>query len=424
MRNYLLFAALASASHCFAIGPYTVSNRSQPAALVANTFFGASIALDENGIGIAGSFNGTAQVFGLQPSGIFFAQNLSSGVNNDLFGASVALASPQVLGSFAAVGAFGDDDPAMNAGKVYAYRLQANVATPFVAAGVLAPPISSAAGNFGYSVAVNGNFIFVGEVKARNLAAEVVGAVHIFENTGGSTWALRTSIYGTQLDGSNGRRFGHAIAVSGNTLVIGAPKENEGAFTTSGAVYVYVGSGASWTQQARIVAAPADIGSDDELGSTVDIDGDTVIAGGQRDDKVIGNDAGSAYIFTRSGSTWSQTAKLFSSGAVAGNLFGTAVAINGDEALVGAYCEPFGSNPCTGPGSVEFFRRTALGTWIGVQRLLAPDGVNGEGFGNSVALAGPGNRLVVAGAFRAATPSNAGALYSLRGDQLFADGFE
>jgi FG-GAP repeat len=100
------------------------------------------------------------------------------------------------------------------------------------------------------------------------------------------------------------------------------------------------------------------------------------------------------------------------------------VAIGGNEAIVGAYCEAFGATPCTGPGSVEVFRRSPLNTWIAIQRLTAPDGVNGEGFGSSVALAGANNRNVVAGAFRASSPTNAGALYILSGDQLFANGFE
>ena len=403
--------------------PYLIETRAQPAGIAANTFLGYALAAGDRGVGLAGALNGTVQVIAPNPGGnIVFAQTLSSGINADLFGASVAVASPQVLGSFAAVGAFGDDVPSLNSGKVYAYRTQASLLMPFAEAGVLSPPIPSATGNFGYSVAAEGNFIYVGEVKAQNPGGDVVGAVHVFENTGATTWALRTSIYGTQLDGVQGRRFGHAVAVSGNTLAIGAPKENEGAFTTAGAVYVYTGAGASWTQQARLTAG--DLGSDDELGSAVDIDGDTIVAGGSRDDKVVGNDAGSAYIFARNAGTWSQSAKLLSSGATTGNLFGTAVSISGNEALVGAYCEPNGANACTGPGSVEAFQRGVNGNWIAVQRIVAADGVNGEGFGSSVAHAGPTNRFAYVGAFRASTPALAGAVYLLRGDQLFADGFE
>ena len=422
-RLMITLTLLAAFDYACAGAPYEIGTRAQPAGIVANTFLGYALATGDRGLGLVGSLNGTVQTMAPNASGtIVFGQTLSSGLSADLFGASIAIASPQIIGSFAAVGAFGDDVPSLNSGKVYAYRTQASLVTPFAAAGILAPPIPSATGNFGYSIAAEGNFIYVGEVKAQNPNGNVVGAVHVFENTGASTWALRTSIYGTQLDGTSGRRFGHAVAVSGNTLVIGAPKENEGAFTTAGAVYVYTGAGASWTQQARLVSG--DLGSDDELGAAVDIDGDFLIAGGSRDDKVVGNDAGSAYIFARNGGTWSQTSKLLSSGATAGNLFGTAVSISGTEALVGAYCEPNGSNPCAGPGSVEAFQRGVTGNWIAVQRIVAPDGVNGEGFGSSVALAGPANRFAYVGAFRASAPTFAGAVYLLRGDQLFADGFE
>ena len=422
-RFFLTLALLAAVDTSLAGAPYLIGTRAQPPGILANTFLGYALASSDRGIGLAGTLNGTVQVIAPSPSGtIVFAQTLTSGINADLYGASVAIASPQSIGSFAAVGAFGDDVPMLNSGKVYAYRTQASLVMPFVAAGVLAPSIASAESNFGYSVAAEGNFIFVGEVKAKNPGGDVVGAVHVFENTGGSTWVLRTSIYGTQLNGTLGRRFGHAVAVSGNTLAIGAPKENEGAITTAGAVYVYTGAGAVWTQQARLVAG--DLGSDDELGSSVDIDGDTLIAGGSRDDKVVGNDAGSAYIFARSANNWSQAAKLLSSGATTGNLFGTAVSISAMEALVGAYCEPNGTNACSGPGSVEAFQRAVAGNWIAVQRIVAPDGVNGEGFGSSVAHAGPTNRIAYVGAFRASAPTFAGAVYLLRGDQLFADGFE
>ena len=422
-RLILTLTLLAAFDAGHASAPYQIESRAQPMGILANTFLGYTVATGDLGLGLVGTLNGTAQVMAPNSTGgVAFGQTLSSGLSADLFGASLAIASPQIVGSFAAVGAFGDDVPLLNSGKVYAYRTQASLIAPFAAAGILAPPIPSATGNFGYSVAAQGNFIYVGESKAQNLRGAVVGAVHVFENTGGSTWALRTSIYGTQLDGTVGRRFGHAISVSGGTLAIGAPKENEGAFTTAGAVYVYTGAGASWTQQARLVAG--DLGSDDELGAAVDIDGDTIIAGGSRDDKVVGNDAGSAYIFTRSGGSWSQSAKLLSSGATAGNLFGTAVSISGTEALVGAYCEPSGANPCTGPGSVEAFQRGVTGNWIAVQRVVAPDGVNGEGFGSSVAHAGPTNRIAYVGAFRANAPALAGAVYLLRGDNLFADGFE
>ena len=424
MRKLLLtLTLLAVFDASLADTPYVIGTRAQPVGITANTFLGYAIATGDLGLGLVGSLNGTAQTIAPTASGsIVFGQSLSSGVSADLFGASVAIASPQIVGSFAAVGAFGDDTPFLNSGKVYAYRTQASLLTPYAAAGILAPPIPSATGNFGYSVAAEGNFIYVGEVKAQNLNGAVVGAVHVFENIGGSTWALRTSIYGTQLDGSLGRRFGHAVAISGNTLVIGAPKENEGAFTTAGAVYVYTGAGSTWTPQARLVAG--DPGSDDELGAAIDIDGDTLIAGGSRDDKLVGNDAGSAYIFTRTGVSWSQSAKLLSSGATAGNLFGSSVSISGTEALVGAYCEPNGANPCTGPGSVEIFKRGVTGNWIAAQRVVAPDGVNGEGFGSAVAFAGPMNRIAYVGAFRASPPTFGGAVYLLRGDQLFADGFE
>lgn len=411
----------------FSVGasaPYQAGSRVQQPVPQMSTFLGASLAVGDLGIGLVGSFNGVVHAIAAPASGpLVLGPTLTSGVSADLFGASVAIANVQSVGSFAAVGAFGDDTPALNSGKVYTYRLQPIAAAPFVSAGVLAPPIPSATGNFGYSVAVQGNFVFVGEAKAQNAFGDVVGAVHVFENVGANNWQLRTSLYGNQLDGSNGRRFGHAIAVSGNTLVVGAPRENQDIFTTAGAVYVYTGSGANWNLQARLVAAPNDLGSDDELGTAVDIDGDILVAGGPRDDKQIGVDAGGAYVFTRTGESWTQSAKLVSSSAQTRNLFGTAVSVSGTEVAIGAYCEVLASPACSGGGTVEIFQRGPLGNWIAMQQISAPDGQIGEGFGSAVSYAGRGTTLVV-GAFRAGTPNNAGAIYHLRGDELFISGFE
>jgi hypothetical protein len=415
-------AIFACISTTWAAGPYSAGLRQQPVGLPTNAILGFRLAVGNTGAGLVGSI-GSAYAFAPRPDGTaLFGQTLSSGVTDDLYGLAVAVASPQTLGSFAAVGAYGDDTFALNSGKVYMYRLQASLSTPYVAAGVLEPPTPSAAGNFGYSVAVDGNFAFVGEVKAINASSQQAGAVHIFENTGGATWELRTTLRGAPTDGATAR-FGHALAVSGTTVLIGSPNAVESGFNTAGAAYIWVRSGGGATLQSRLALA-GDAQADDELGAAVDIDGDTVILGSARDDKVVGVDAGSAYIFNRTAGSWQRTTRLFSSAATPGNLFGAAVSVSGAEAMVGAYCQSGGSASCTGPGAVELFQRNSAGVWSGTQRILAPDGLNGEAFGGSVAQAKPGNRLAFAGAFRAGPVTGQGALYVLRGDDLFSDGFE
>ena len=100
----------------------------------------------------------------------------------------------------------------------------------------------------------------------------------------------------------------------------------------SGSAYVFVRSGTSWSQQAKLTAANA--AARDQFGRDVAISGDTAIIGARFID--AGNFSGSAYVFVRSGTSWSQQAKLTASDAAAGDLFGRSVAVSGDTAVIGA----------------------------------------------------------------------------------------
>jgi FG-GAP repeat len=403
--------------------PYTLGLPVQPAGLPTNAFLGAALAVSDTGLGLSGGFvSPNVYPFVIAPAtgALSFLPPIASPSSNDLFGSSLAIATPLSTGSLALVGAFGDDAGGANLnanlGKVYAYRVQADQS--FAPAGVLISPAPRDLGNFGYSVAIQGNFAFIGEVKGRNANNDVVGSVHIFENTGGSTWELRSSLFGSQLDGVNGRRFGHSVAVSGNTLAIGAPSESDGGLTTNGAVYAYTGSGASWSLQQRILAT--DRASDDELGANVAIENEVIVAGSSRDDKIVGADAGSAYVFTRAGGVWNETAKLTSSNAQLRNLFGQSVAINNDEIAVGGYCETNGG--CPGSGNVEVYRRNGAGAWVSVQSIVGSSTPNSAGFGYAAKFV-PGNKALVISSFRTA-PTNSGALYGALGEGIFANGFE
>jgi hypothetical protein len=416
--SFLAMAVL-SCSRVFADAPYALGPATQPPVISNNSFLGAALTVADTGFGIAGVFAGpNVHPFVISSSngGITYLSPLTSPSTNDTFGSAVAIDSPLALGGFALVGALGDDagnaNINTNRGKVYAYRLQAgNVLVP---AGEMISPNAADFANFGYSVAVQGAFAFVGEVKGKNANGDVVGSVHIFENTGGTTWTLRTSLFGTQLDGANGRRFGHSVAVAGNTLIIGAPRESDAALISNGAAYVYTGAGASWTLQQRLTTN--DQASDDELGASVAVENDTAVVGALRDDKTAGADAGSAYVFTRTGSTWAQSAKLTASNAQLRNIFGQTVAISGNEIAVGGYCETNGG--CPGAGSVEIYRR-GPGGWISVQSIVGPAGA---AFGY-VAKFVPGNRTLVIGSFRAG-PNGIGAVHGALGDGIFANGFE
>ena len=153
--------------------------------------------------------------------------------------------------------------------------------------------------------------------------------------------------------------FGGAVAISGDTVVVGAPGESSNAtgvngdqtnnsLLDAGAAYVFVRNGATWTQQAYLKAS--NTGQGDDFGRSVAISGDTIVVGADGEDssaKGINGDqsdnsatgAGAAYVFVRTGTTWSQQAYLKSSNTDAVDTFGNSVAVSGETIVVGALGE-------------------------------------------------------------------------------------
>ncbi len=194
-------------------------------------------------------------------------------------------------------------------------------------------------------------------------------------------------------------RFGSAIAISGDTLVVGSSGEN----TSAGAVYVYIRSGSTWVEQARLVASDRD--NADAFGSFVGISGDTVVvsAGGDDSSGPIGNDsledAGAVYVFVRNGTTWTQQAYLKASNPGRLDRF-EQVAISGDTIVVGAFQESSNGTPgntsLPGSGAAYIFVRSGT-TWSQQALLKASNAEAGDSFGQAVAIAG---NTVVIGADR------------------------
>ena len=122
-------------------------------------------------------------------------------------------------------------------------------------------------------------------------------------------------------------RFGSSVEINSNDAIIGAYFDDVSTQTNAGSAYVFINSGGSWTQQARLTAGDAQ--TDDEFGISVSIDGDYAIVGAHEED-TNGAESGAAYIFYRSGSSWSQQAKLTPGDAAAGDRFGRSVDIDGD----------------------------------------------------------------------------------------------
>ena len=204
----------------------------------------------------------------------------------------------------------------------------------------------------------------------------------------------------TASDAEADDEFGVSVAVSGDTAVIGAFREDGGggALSGSGAVYVYVRAGSHWSEQQKLTAN--DGASDDWFGSSVAVSGDTAVIGAYKDDD-NGSNSGSAYVYIRSGGIWAEQQKLTASDGASNDWFGSSVAVSGDTAAIGAHLD-------NGSGSTYVFVRSG-GVWAEQQKLNASDAESGDQFGVGVAVSGD---TVAIGAWREDSEAgSAGAVY-------------
>ena len=184
---------------------------------------------------------------------------------------------------------------------------------------------------FGSSVAVSGDTALVG-ASGHDEAGASSGSAYVFVRSG-EAWTQRAEL--TADDAAAGANFGFHVAISGEAAVVGAvdPAADPAAIRDSGSAYVLVRSGGTWGQQAKLQAS--DAAASDDFGFPVAISGETALVGASGDDDA-GSASGAAYIFVRGGGSWSQQAKLTPNDAAAGDLFGRSVAVSSDRAVVGA----------------------------------------------------------------------------------------
>ncbi|MEK7830022.1 MAG: FG-GAP repeat protein, partial [Acidobacteriota bacterium] len=230
---------------------------------------------------------------------------------------------------------------------------------------------------FGNQVALSGDTIVIGAFRD-DAPADQQGSVYVYVRSGNS-YAFQRKL--TADDGAASDYFGAAVAISGNTIVVGASGQN----SSHGAAYVFVRSGTSWSQQQKLVDGA--LIAQDSFGYAVAISGDTIVVGAPYDDIGSNEGQGSAYVFTRSGTTWSQQQKLTAGDGTANSSFGDAVAISGNTLLVGA------SGYQVATGAAYVFTRSGA-TWSQQQKLTGSEVLSR--FGQSVALdSGSANTAVI-----------------------------
>jgi len=284
---------------------------------------------------------------------------------------------------------------------------------------------------FGASVAISGDTIVVGASFEGSSATGVngdqndnsahqAGAAYVFVRNG-TTWSQQAYLKASNTDAVD--EFGYSVAVSANTIVVGARYEssvargingdqNDNSACFAGAAYVFVRNGTTWTQQAYLKASNTVAKSscgivNAQFGSAVAISGDTIIVGALAEDSnatgINGNEedhsafgSGAAYIFARSGTTWSQQAYVKASNTDIFDSFGASVAVSGDIAVVGAFDESSNATGVNGDqndnsaaqaGAAYVFVRNAT-TWSQQAYLKASNTNAGDMFAGPVAVAG------------------------------------
>jgi len=345
--------------------------------------------------------------------------------------AGVSLLVAQLAGCGGGGGAAGD--PAVSAPVIPTWSPQAYVKAS-----------NTEQGEFGISVALSGDTLVVGadtesgnqttitngSVVSVNQTLTNAGAAYVFVRSGGN-WTQQAYLKASNAD--QGDDFGYAVAISGDTIVVGAPHESsnqttitngssasaDNSLTSSGAAYVFVRNGTTWSQQAYLKAPNA--ANYAYFGFSVAVSGDTAVVGADNDSSAqttISNGgsasadntaiaAGAAYVFVRSGTTWSPQAYLKAPNAGAGQYFGYSVGISGDTVVVGSLYEPSNQTTVTngsgasndrsarGAGAAYVFVRSGV-NWTQQAYLKASNAAAGSLFGISSAISGD---TIVVGAY-------------------------
>ncbi|ULA64103.1 MAG: Integrin alpha beta-propellor repeat protein [Nitrospira sp.] len=330
----------------------------------------------------------------------------SNAQSNDWFGYSLALsgntlAVGAVLEDSAAIGANGsqDNNGATDSGAVYVFERVGNV---WMQQAYLKASNTTSGHGFGSAVSLSNETLAVG--------AFMGDAVYVFLRSGGS-WSQEALLRGANTE--TGDWFGSAVSIDNDTLVVGAPLEASAAVgingnyadntaSQSGAAYVFSRAGGIWTQQAYVKASNTD--ANDGFGFSVALSGDTLVVGavgesssakginGNQIDNTVPH-SGAAYVFIRARGAWVQQAYVKASNTDGPDVFGSAVALNGDRLVVGAWAE---ESPTTGingnqtdnsavnSGAAYVFKRNS-GVWS-QEAYVKASNTGVDMFGTSVAL--------------------------------------
>ncbi|MBI4578417.1 MAG: Ig-like domain repeat protein, partial [Planctomycetes bacterium] len=316
------------------------------------------------------AFTGAAYVFARNQGG---ADNwgqvkkliATDGASGDKFGSSVSIDGDAIV--------VGAQEKSSGQGAAYVFTRNQGGVDNWGQVKKLTASDGASGDGFGVSAAIDGDTIVVGASRK----SAFTGAAYVFaRNQGGSDqWAeVQTLI---RSDAGNYEYFGNSVAIDGDTIVVGAYNDDVGSNDDQGSAYTFVRQGDSWRPSAQVAAS--DGAADDYFGNSVAVDGDTLVVGA----KEKSNGRGAAYVFARNqggADNWGQVKKLTASDGAGGDYFGTSVAIDGDTIVVGA------NN--IDAAYVFARNRGGSDQWGEVKKITTSDGASVQYFGTSVAVEG------------------------------------
>ncbi len=289
------------------------------------------------------------------------------------------------------VGAPGDPANGTDAGAAYVYRY---VDTGWIQEQKLIPQDGEPEDLFGYSVAVDGDLIVVGN-WADSTFGDDSGSAYVFRFDG-STWVEEQKLLPEE-GGAVDDYFGYTVAVSNDFILIGKPFGDE-LGPGSGSAYVFHYDGENWIQQTKLLAWEPTWA--DFFGSAVALQGNIAMIGAEQDD-TIATAAGAVYIFRFDGSVWLPEQKILPIGGGSYGRFGDDIDISGHTAVIGTYF-----------GAAAYAYQFNGSSWIQEKRFLSPEPEMGDYFGSEVTVY---NDVLVIGAPYLNDPQvNAGAAYLYR----------
>ncbi|MCB1180381.1 MAG: FG-GAP repeat protein [Leptospiraceae bacterium] len=321
------------------------------------------------------------------------------------------------------------------AGAVYVYK---RTGTTWAQEAYIKASNAEAGDRFGEGISISGDTLVVGvknedssqttitngTTSSSDNADSQAGAVYVYKRSG-TTWAQEAYIKASSPGGLIGDQFGNSVSIDGDTIVVGAFREDSNqttitngttssannSFIDSGAVFVYKRTGTNWAQEAYIKASNAQAG--DLFGSSVSIFGDTIVVSAEGEDSnqtTITNgttsssdnsflSSGAVYVYKRTGTNWAQEAYIKASNAQAGDRFGNVISISTDTIIVGTQYEDSNQSTITNgttssvdnsfinSGAVFVYKRTGT-TWAQEAYLKASNTDAGDAFGCTGAISG------------------------------------